>query len=112
MLFPGNHILFTKLSRGIFNYHNVVCLLCFVGTSYIDHPGTKMVVISGDGTEATPVNQNMEKLSIEDGASVIIESDVTINEIVVTSQDSTCELTVASGKLLTVTKLGKYYDCL
>lgn len=66
-----------------------------------------MVIISGNGTESTPVNDDIEVLSIENGASVSIGSAVTIGEVVDVSQGSVCTLTVTAGNSLQSTTVGK-----
>ena len=64
------------------------------------------MIISGTGTETSPVTTNINTLSIENGASVTIESSVTIQELVDDSLDNVCSLRVLEGHTLTAVTMG------
>lgn len=67
------------------------------------------VIISGNGTETTPVTGSLVTLSIQDGASVSVESSLTIEELVDSSRDDVCKLKVLAGNTLTASAMGKSY---
>ena len=83
------------------------------GTVYIDQPGSKKLIVSGGATETVlkssmGIPQPLEQLSIEHGAVVKIDSDLTVEELLwsETSSDEICKLIVGKDNTLTVTTLG------
>ena len=76
-------------------------------------PSTEKLVISGGTTEtiltsSMGIPQPLEKLSIENGATVKIESSLSVQELLWTETSSSdlCKLVIAGSSTLTVTTLG------
>ena len=77
------------------------------GTIYIEQPGSNEVIIRGYGTETTPITSTIASLRLDKGASVTMESSVTITNLVNTEvTEPACQLVVKSGYTVTVTNLG------
>ena len=85
----------------------------FLGTIYVVDPDSEKLIVSGKSTETVltssiGIPQPLEKLSIEEGATVKISSNLRVDELMwsETSADEVCKLIVAGGSKLTVTTLG------
>ena len=70
--------------------------------------------MKGYSSLVTPLTDNLDTLSIEEGAMVGIEADITVDKILFTENTHTaCSLIVKQGFMLTVSSLGmnpSFYD--
>ena len=83
------------------------------GTVFIEEPNFQKLIVSGSGTETVltssiGIPQPLEKLSIEHGATVKVESSFTVDELLwsETSSDEVCKLIIAGGSTLNINTLG------
>ena len=92
--------------------HYEYIFLFYLGTVYIEEPNSQKLIISG-GTEtvltsSVGIPQPLEKLSIDGGATVKIEFDLAIGELLwsETSSNEVCKLIIAGDSTLNVSTLG------
>ncbi|WAR26297.1 TENX-like protein [Mya arenaria] len=87
------------------------------GTVYTEQPGSNNVLVEGKSTEKTSIKSSLDRLTIANGATVQIDSSVTIGELI-SEEDSestdVCMLIVPASKTLTATSMGdadKGFSC-